>query len=163
MTVPSTLPQLIAARRRGELNRDQYWVAMQEFHRGLRSYVDLVSASGIESIEIGSDALRIQFRDGVRIDWDPDDLSSPPSVLLNEGAYEATEWTVIRSLGVGQGAVLDVGANIGWYAVRLAWERGDRPGIHAFEPLPPTFGPPGRERPAERIRRSGVVSRLRTQ
>ena len=139
MRKPPTLTELVSARRSGELDRDTYWAAMQELHRGLREYQGLVAASGLDAVEIAACGLRVRLDDGVRIGWDPDDLRTPPVVLLNEGIYEATEWAVVRALGGAAKTVLDVGANIGWYSLRLAAHRGDRPGVHAFEPIPSTY------------------------
>lgn len=139
MRTPPTLTELVSARRRGELDRDTYWAAMQVLHRGLREYQSLVANSGLDTVEIAADGLRVRLDDGVRIGWDPDDLRTPPVVLLNEGTYEATEWAVVRALGSVARTVLDVGANIGWYSLRLAALRGDRPAVHAFEPIPSTY------------------------
>ena len=139
MTTAPTLTELVNARRRGDLNRDAYWAAMQGLHRGLREYQRLVADAGLDALEIAAGGLRVRLDNGVRIGWDPDDLRSPPVVLLNDGAYEAAEWAVVRLLGGDAGTVLDVGANIGWYSLRLAAIRGDRPGVHAFEPIPSTY------------------------
>ena len=155
VTAPRGLPGLVSARRRGELDRDAYWVAMQAVHQGLRGYQGLVADAGIDALEIGAGGLRIRLDDGVRIAWDPDDLRTPPSVLLNDGAYEATEWAVVRALGGVARTVLDVGANIGWYSLRLAARRGDRAGIHAFEPIPSTY-----RQLAENVQLNGFEQRI---
>jgi FkbM family methyltransferase len=134
----ASIANLVSARRRGELTRDDYWAAMQEVHRRLQDYQQLVAASGLAALEIAPSGLRVRLDDGVRIGWDPEDFRSPPAVLLNEGEYESTEWRIVRALGTEARTVIDVGANIGWYSVRLAGHRGDRAGIQAFEPLPTT-------------------------
>ena len=113
MRTHPTLMELVSARRRGDLDRDTYWVAMQGLHRGLREYQSLVSDSGLEALEIAAGGLRVRLDDGVQIGWDPDDLRTPPVVLLNEGKYEPAEWAIVRALGGDGRTVLDVGANIG--------------------------------------------------
>jgi FkbM family methyltransferase len=139
MTTHRPISELVSARRRGDLSRDDYWAAMKDAHIGLLEYPDLVGAAGVAAVEITPTGLRLRLDEEVRIEWDPSDVRSPPAVLLNEGAYEATEWTIVRALGTAARTMLDVGANIGWYSVRVAANRGERPGIHAFEPVPATF------------------------
>jgi FkbM family methyltransferase len=155
VTGSGRIHELVTLRAAGELTRDDYWAAIQQVHLGLLDYRELLVRAGIAAIEVAAAGLRIRFEDGTAIGWDPADLRSPPAVLLNEGEYEATEWTVVRALGSRSRTVLDVGANIGWYSVRLAAERGDRPGIHAFEPIATTF-----ERLAENIRLNAFDGRI---
>lgn len=155
MSVTGRLTDLVNARRRGDLDRDAYWMAMQDFHRRLQEYQQLVAAAGLGALEITSSALRLRLDDGVRIEWDPEDLRGAPVVLLNDGSYEAAEWKVVRALGGAAKIVLDVGANIGWYTVRLASHRGDRPGLHAFEPIPSTF-----QKLSDNVRLNGFDQRV---
>ncbi len=133
------IADLVMARRAGELTRDAYWEAMQDWHRKLQGYQELVKAAGLDALEVGPTGLQVRLDGGARIGLEPEDFRSPPNVLLNDGEYEPTEWAIVRALGVTVRTVLDVGANIGWYSVRLAAARGDRPGIHAFEPVPTTY------------------------
>jgi FkbM family methyltransferase len=133
------LTDLVRARRDGTLARDEYWIAMRDLHRGLREYEQLVADAGLLAVEIAPSGLRLRLEGGALIGWDPDDLRAPPVVLLNEATYEPTEWSIVRALGGDARTVLDVGANIGWYTVRLAAHRGDRSGLHAFEPIASTY------------------------
>lgn len=49
MKTPPTLTELVSARRRGELDRDTYWAAMQEVHRGRPSlFLRELSLEGAE-------------------------------------------------------------------------------------------------------------------
>lgn len=139
MNASARLPDLVRARRDGALDRDEYWIAMRDLHRGLREYEQLVADAGLLAVEIAPSGLRLRLDGGVRFALDPDDLRAPPVVLLNESTYEPTEWSIVRALGGDARTVLDVGANIGWYSVRLAAHRGDRSGLHAFEPIASTY------------------------
>jgi FkbM family methyltransferase len=131
---------LVEARRAGAIDRDTYWARMREHHRELAAYAELVAASGVEAIEVTAEGARVRLPSGVAFAFDPADVRCPPVVLLNDGAYERAEWAIIKSLGFEARTVVDVGAHIGWYAIQLGALRRGRPGIHAFEPVPATFG-----------------------
>lgn len=138
MTVRGTISALDARRAAGTVTRDEYWAAMREHHRRLADYRPLLQRAGFQRLEVRPGGLVL--RDDVAIDWwwDPGELRSPLSVRLNDGAYEHQEWRALRALASRDAAFLDVGANIGWYSIRLARSAGVRD-IHAFEPVPSTY------------------------
>jgi FkbM family methyltransferase len=132
------IESLIRAREAGHLSRDGYWEELQKRHMALIEYAALIDRSEAESLEVTANGVILKVKDGTRFHWDPSDFRSPPVVVINEGGYEATEWAVLRALSSDRKAVLDVGANIGWYAIRLAAIADAT--VYAFEPVPSTFG-----------------------
>jgi FkbM family methyltransferase len=59
-------------------------------------------------------------------------------LLLLYGAYEAAETAAVRDLATPASIAIDVGANIGMYAVALATAVGRHGAVWAFEPVPQT-------------------------
>jgi FkbM family methyltransferase len=59
-------------------------------------------------------------------------------LLLLHGAYEAAEIATIAGLATPGSTTIDVGANIGMYAVTLAMAIGGEGRVLAFEPVPRT-------------------------
>ena len=70
---------------------------------------------------------------------DPLDWRMAPIEILNFGVYEQTEWDVMAQLIPPAATVFDIGANIGWYSMNIA-RQAPSVQVHAFEPLPPTYG-----------------------
>jgi FkbM family methyltransferase len=60
-----------------------------------------------------------------------------PIEILNFGAYEMAEWTVLRGLLEDRMTMFDIGANVGWYSMNLA-RAFPQARILAFEPIPAT-------------------------
>jgi transketolase len=130
--------ELCAAFEQGELPRDEYWARMRERHQSLEQYSELVGRGDVASIEIHPGGLRVVFQDGLKMQWRPSDTRSVPSVSVNHGNYEAEEIRALCALAEGARVVLDVGANAGFVALRMA-RRLQRGGVvHAFEPVPST-------------------------
>ncbi len=132
-----TIPDLARARAAAAIERDDYWAAMREHHVGLLDYLQLLTRAGFEALEIGADGLLLRDRDGVRWSWQPDQVRSPLTVRLNDGAYEERVGQLLAALAATTAVVLDVGANIGYYSVQLARVPSVRR-VHAFEPIPGT-------------------------
>lgn len=126
----------------GDLARDDYWRAMQEFHLLLEQYAPLVQRSGIKKIEIDRVGLRVVLVNDLIFRWRPQDIRTAPNILLNHGEYEGFELRMITHLAQALSCkvVFDVGANIGWYSLHLARLLGQSGGkIYAFEPVPGTY------------------------
>lgn len=133
-----SLSETVAAFRAGLMTREAFWRKMQTRHLGLREYQELLGGE-LLGIVIGAEELRVVTREGRTMVWLPEDLRSPPSVLVNHGAYEPQESALLLEAGQGAEVVFDVGANAGFYS--LHWVSRLRPGgiIHAFEPVPSTY------------------------
>jgi FkbM family methyltransferase len=135
-----TVHDTVSDFKAGNLNRDDYWRKMQQFHLNLRDYSTLIKNSTLERIEIDSEDLRIILKNGLKMRWLPEDIRTAPSVLVNHGEYEPTELAIISQLVRSSRIVLDVGANIGWYSLhlgRLLRESGGK--VYSFEPVPQTY------------------------
>ena len=123
-----------------QLPRDEFWHRMAIAHASLRAYHTLLAQSEIAGIEIDAQELRVVTNDGVRLVWDPEDIRSASSVALNHGIYEPEEGEFLLRVGRSARCVLDIGANAGWYSLRIAGERdAEAVQVHAFEPVPHTF------------------------
>jgi len=131
---------LVAAYERGELARDEYWARMRAEHAALESYTKLVGRGDLHSIEVHAQGLRVVFQDGLRMVFKPSDTRSVPSVTVNHGSYEAAESRALLALAADARVVLDIGANAGFVALRLAraLQHSDAV-VHAFEPVPSTY------------------------
>lgn len=131
---------LLGAHQRGELPRETFWAQMRERHALLEGYTKLVGRGDLKAIEVHSDGLQVVFQDGLRMLFRPGDTRSVPSVTVNHGSYEATEMRALGTLARGARVVLDIGANAGFVALRLACSSlGPEAVVHAFEPVPATF------------------------
>lgn len=138
MTDEGSITDLTGRRSQGDIDRDAYWAAMQRHHRTLAEYPGLLSRAGIDRLEINADGIVLWRADGIGWWWDPDQVRSPLSVLVNDGDYEPAEWRALRALASVSPRIVDVGANIGWYVARMA----NLPGVDtvdAFEPVPSTY------------------------
>lgn len=132
--------QLCGAYERGELPRDEFWREMRERHQLLEQYVELVGRGDLAAIEIKPHGLEVVFQDGLRMRFRPDDTRSVPSVTVNHGAYEPHEVRALTALAAGSKVVLDIGANAGFMALKMARAlRTAGAVVHAFEPVPSTF------------------------
>lgn len=137
----------------GQITREQYWIQMRERHRALRDYAGLVAVSEVNRIEIHSQGLEVVLNDGTRMRWDPEDLRSAPNVMINHGTYEPEESRILSTLGARARTVLDIGANAGLMAIRIA--RAGSAAVHAFEPVPGTY-----EELVNNVRRNDLTDRI---
>lgn len=74
----------------------------------------------------GGGQIRIEYQDEIAL------------LLLVNGGYEAAELHALPTLVPRGSTVIDVGANIGMYAIALAGVVGDTGRVLAFEPVPAT-------------------------
>lgn len=131
----TTLADLLAQYRSGQISREQYWLAMQQSHRTLAQYQTLLAGSELSGIEITAGELRVVTSEGLRMVWDPEDIRAAPNVLVNHGCHEPAESPFLLATARDARVVFDVGANVGFYALHFT-RRMDPSGIvHAFEPV----------------------------
>jgi transketolase len=139
-TERTDLLALVSAYEQGELERDAYWSKMRGEHARLEAYTRLCGRGDLASIEIHADGLQVVYRDGLRMRFRPEDTRSVPSVTVNHGSYEPAESRALLALAADARVILDIGANAGFVALRLARAVQDRAAVvHAFEPVPSTF------------------------
>ena len=139
MTEDRSIASLRDAYVAGSLARDDYWQALQRRHFGLAEYSALVSGR-LDRIEVHADGMRIVLTNGLSFWWDPADLRTAPNMVVAHGDYEPDERRVMEVLAEGAGNVVDIGANVGWYALHFARLVGPAGGrVLSFEPVPSTY------------------------
>jgi FkbM family methyltransferase len=105
-------------------------------HRALFDYVDVVRSTDIREIRIAGDGVSfVVGAEGIRLYCPPEEARVAPLEIMNFDRYEPEETRVMDLLSADAKVILDVGANIGWYAVRFAL-RQPLAKVFAFEPLP---------------------------
>lgn len=124
----------------GALSKPAYIAAMHRLHERLFEYAEFIRATDIARIEITDGAVTlVTRRAGIKMQCDPRDWRAMPLEVLNFGAYELAEWAMMRQLIPPGATMLDVGANLGWYTLHAA-QADPNLQVHAFEPIPTTFG-----------------------
>lgn len=94
---------------------------------------------GIRALGLPPPTLRAPY--GVRLTYVPEiahDLVVRDTVL--RGRFEALECDTLRSLTPSGGVFIDVGANIGYFALMASQWVGPRGRVFAIEPVPTTYG-----------------------
>lgn len=123
----------------GELDKHEYSRRMSEYHAALSAHVDLLGDTDIAAIELTKDGVTFVTRfGGARFPCDPTDRGLPPVVALDFCSYEAKDFSMLLSLVPPGGTLIDVGANIGWYAVHVALADSTARVI-ALEPVPSSY------------------------
>jgi FkbM family methyltransferase len=124
----------------GAIPKAEYIREMHASHRRLFEYADHLRDTDIAEIRITDGRVEMVSREGgVAIVCDPDDMRMAPLEILNFGRYEPEQTRLLLSLIEDGATVLDVGANVGWYSLLIA-RRHPRCTVHAFEPIPHTYG-----------------------
>lgn len=72
--------------------------------------------------------------------WQPEDLRTAPNVLVDYGTYEPEDSPFLLEAAKGAQVVFDIGANAGFYSLHWASRLASDGVIHAFEPVPSTYG-----------------------
>ena len=128
----------------GALELQAYVAAMQPIHRQLLDDAGYRPCTDIARIEISEGQVVLTSRStGLRLCYaDPVDRYGSLT-LLNFNNYETVDTTALLRFagalaGTGPFTFLDIGANMGWYALNLA-ARFPAARVHAFEPVPATF------------------------
>ncbi|MGH9164685.1 MAG: FkbM family methyltransferase [Acidimicrobiales bacterium] len=134
-----SLAELRAAYRSGTLDKQAFIAAAYEVHALLFDYADLLADTEIGAIEISDGAVTMTVRDTtMRVTCARQDRRTAPIEALNFGAYEPAELAMVLSLVEPGATVYDIGANVGWYSLRIATTFPDVT-VLAFEPVPATF------------------------
>lgn len=134
----NTLSQIRSAHEAGETAKQDYIEAIHARHACLFDYPQFIVGTDVEALRILPDGVFVRSRSQqIELLLDPRDQHLVPCTLMNFRAYETAETEFLKAIAQESGAILDIGANCGWYALALARHR---PGvqIHAFEPIPHT-------------------------
>jgi FkbM family methyltransferase len=125
--------------RRGVIDKHEYSRAMTKQHAALSEYIELLSESDIERIELTSEGVWMHScLAPVAIACDLSDRGTPPIVSLHFGQYERAEFDMWKRLVPRGATVADIGANIGWYCAHMA-ANDPEARVVAFEPVPSSF------------------------
>ena len=134
-----TLRKLKTEFREGRLPKPEYIDRMHGLHGRLFEYADFIRETDIRLIEISDDKIVMTSRErGIRLLCDKDDKRIIPIEILNFDQYEKEYLALILRLIDDGETVLDIGANVGWFAINVGMSREHSP-IHCFEPIPKTY------------------------
>jgi len=135
----NTLSVLKAAYREGRLSKPEYILQSFKSHKQLFEYVSLLADTEVHEIRITECGVRFSIgEEGAELYCPPDEARVAPLEIMNFGAYERVETQLLNALAAKSKTVLDVGANIGVYSIRLAL-RFPALQIYAFEPIPTSY------------------------
>lgn len=135
-----SLKSIKSSFEKGAIDKWKYIDEMYSQHSLLFDYGNFIVGTNISSIEILDSKVVMTFRDsGIRFICIENDKRLAPLDTLNFGTYELEEMKMQLSLIDDGMNVLDIGANLGWYALHVAKAK---PGssVFSFEPVPSTFG-----------------------
>lgn len=136
----NSLAELQAAHRAGRLSKADFIQQACVLHQALWAYRDLFSEEGVRELRITPRGVQFLMQEeAVWVEAPAGEARVAPLETLNfGGAYEAAESRAMNLLAAGARCILDVGANLGIHALRLA-VREPQATVHAFEPLPQSF------------------------
>jgi FkbM family methyltransferase len=131
-----TLSQLKARFEAGTLSKADFIREALALHGALFDYVDTVRNTDVREIQITREGIRfIVDTDSLVLYCPPGESRVAPIEIMNFARYEPAETRVMDLLVQDAASILDIGANIGWYSVRLA-RRNAQARVYAFEPMP---------------------------
>lgn len=124
----------------GHIAKPEFIRTMFELHHAkLFDYAEYLQQTNIAAIEIRDGRIVMTSRDkAVKMICPPGDYRAAPIETLNFLEYESEDSTMIMQLVSPDSCVLDIGANMGWYAINIA-KTYPACMIHAFEPVPKTY------------------------
>lgn len=130
---------LRARYRNGLLEKTAFAHEMRAFHFDLEEYAELISGTRVARLEIAPEGITLESTWApVRFHADLSDIGTPVFVTLTFGEYEPAEMEILLDLVREAEVFVDVGANIGWYALHAA-AVAPRLRVLALEPVGTTF------------------------
>ncbi len=135
-----SLQSLRRDQQAGLIDKHEFIARMHEQHALLFEYADFLAGTDISGIEVTDQGVILTERSsGLRFWCDLRDKRTAPIETLNFGTFEKQDEQALYWAAGDSRVIFDIGANIGWYSLNLA-KRLPNAQIHAFEPLPATFG-----------------------
>ncbi len=120
----------------GETSKADFIRDALDVHRHLFDYVGITQTTDVHEVLITPEGVSFVIgEERIRLFAPAEEARVAPIEVMNFGRYEPEETRVMDLLTEGARQILDVGANIGWYAVRFAKRNADAR-VHAFEPMP---------------------------
>lgn len=123
----------------GRFSKKAYINLMHKRHLVFWEYLDFIKNKNIAEIEINQNQVILKTKNGIRLICDSLDKRHIFMEILNFGDYDPVELQMIKRFLKKDSVVLDIGANIGWYAINLS-KSVPQGRIIAFEPIPKTYG-----------------------
>jgi FkbM family methyltransferase len=152
-SIQSLKDQFIA----GALSKPEFIQQALRVHRHLFDYVGITQRTDVREIRIAEDGVRFRIgEDDIWLFAPPHESRVAPIEVMNFDRYEPDETRVMDLLTEGAAQILDIGANIGWHAVRFA-KREPSSWVHALEPMPDSYAYLQRN-----IAINGVADRVRS-
>lgn len=124
----------------GQIDKPTFIKTMyEEQHQRLFDYAAYLARTNIKKIEIEDGKVIMTSRDrGIRIVCGSVDHRIAPIETLNFLDYEKAESDMMEALVQDGDNFFDIGANIGWYSLRIATAQRNTQ-VYCFEPLPKTW------------------------
>ena len=134
------LSTLKAQLREGSLSKPEFIRQALLIHQTLFAYTEVARTTDIREIRIRADGvLFVLGEEGGRLICPENEARVAPIEVANFDRYEPHETRIMDVLAQNCTRIVDVGANIGFHAIRFA-KRLPRAHVHAFEPTPGTYG-----------------------
>lgn len=131
--------ELKASFHAGDVDKPSYIRQSCDLHQALFDYVAVTQTTDVREIRICPDGVSFLMGDAaIRLYAPAQEARVAPLEVMNFGRYEPAETRVMDLICEQAGCILDIGANIGWFAVRFA-HRLPKAQVYAFEPLPESF------------------------
>jgi FkbM family methyltransferase len=114
---------------------------LTEFQSPLKNLSELLSIEpSSRVVEITNQGMYLFDKsNGLRFELNIEDPRTAVSCLLVQGYYEPTETAVLTELARVSHNILDIGANVGYYSVKLAKAMPNESSLSAIEPLKSAF------------------------
>jgi len=123
----------------GKIDKHDYIQRMHDAHKVLFEYSNFIKNKDIKKIEIDDGNVTMTTRENeIKLLCDKYDHRMVPIEILNFKFYEKDEINFILKLIKENNTIFDIGANIGWYSLKIA-KNVKNVEIMAFEPIPKTF------------------------
>lgn len=120
----------------GKIAKSTFIANACEIHQSLWDYMDYIQESDIHRIAITARGVEFEVgEEKLKLTVPANEARVAPVEVLNFGSYEPFESRVMDLLAAKSSVVLDVGANIGYHAIRIAL-RETSAKVYAFEPVP---------------------------
>jgi len=130
------LLDLRAAFRRGEVDRGEFLARFWSVTDHLELVRAALATSDVKSLEITAEEMIVTVTSGVKLVWSPQDRGGPAARVICNGDYEPEETELLLAFAERGSVFIDVGANVGWYALNMARQWGGQGlKIYAFEPI----------------------------
>ena len=136
----NNMKNLLKKYQNGEIEKHQFVDEMYKIHEVLEQYQELLDERDISSIQIRKTQIIFTFDDGeeIKLVHNRNDKYGIPLQYLNFNGYEKDVFSVMTDLVHNGDTVFDIGANIGWYGLKLN-KHFKNVNVYSFEPLPTNY------------------------